>query len=65
MVTAVYLDHCIALGVAEDKELVDGIPFECIFNLVRGVTFRMDSYVRLELLARAQFKGNEIKTNKI
>ncbi|KAG6594249.1 transferase caf17 mitochondrial-like [Phytophthora cinnamomi] len=56
--TAAYLDHRIALGVAEGKELVDGIPLECNLDLLQGVSFRKGCYVGQELTARTQFKGN-------
>ncbi|KAL3668721.1 hypothetical protein V7S43_006016 [Phytophthora oleae] len=58
MNTSAYLDHRIALGVAEGKELVDGIPLECNLDLMQGVSFRKGCYVGQELTARTQFKGN-------
>ncbi|KAH7484465.1 hypothetical protein PRIC1_003772 [Phytophthora ramorum] len=58
METSAYLDHRIALGVAEGKELVDGIPLECNLDLLQGVSFRKGCYVGQELTARTQFKGN-------
>ncbi|ETN21219.1 hypothetical protein PPTG_01474 [Phytophthora nicotianae INRA-310] len=58
MDTSDYLDHRIALGVAEGKELVDGIPLECNLDLMHGVSFRKGCYVGQELTARTQFKGN-------
>ncbi|KAG7393264.1 Iron-sulfur clusters incorporation protein [Phytophthora pseudosyringae] len=58
MDTTAYLDHRIALGVAEGKELVDGIPLECNLDLMQGVSFRKGCYVGQELTARTQFKGN-------
>ncbi|POM76037.1 mitochondrial protein [Phytophthora palmivora] len=58
MDTSAYLDHRIALGVAEGKELVDGIPLECNLDLMQGVSFRKGCYVGQELTARTQFKGN-------
>ncbi|KAE9044899.1 hypothetical protein PR003_g2609 [Phytophthora rubi] len=58
METSAYLDHRIALGVAEGKELVDGIPLECNLDFLQGVSFRKGCYVGQELTARTQFKGN-------
>ncbi|KAK1945760.1 putative transferase caf-17 [Phytophthora citrophthora] len=71
MDTLAYMDHRIALGVAEghclsdcmitmvySKELVDGIPLECNLDLMQGVSFRKGCYVGQELTARTQFKGN-------
>ncbi|KAG1704157.1 hypothetical protein DVH05_006166 [Phytophthora capsici] len=58
MDTLAYMDHRIALGVAEGKELADGIPLECNLDLLQGVSFRKGCYVGQELTARTQFKGN-------
>ncbi|CAH0482579.1 unnamed protein product [Peronospora belbahrii] len=58
MEMSAYFDHRIALGVAEGKELVDGIPLECNLDLLQGISFRKGCYVGQELTARTQFKGN-------
>ncbi|CAI5744197.1 unnamed protein product [Peronospora destructor] len=58
MEMAAYLDHRVALGVAEGKELVDEIPLECNLDLLQGLSFRKGCYVGQELMARTQFKGN-------
>uniref|UniRef100_A0AAV1TMV6 GCVT N-terminal domain-containing protein n=1 Tax=Peronospora matthiolae TaxID=2874970 RepID=A0AAV1TMV6_9STRA len=58
MEPSAYVDRCIALGVAEATELVDGIPLECNLDMLHGVSFRKGCYVGQELTARTQFKGN-------
>lgn len=45
-------------GVAEGKELADGIPLESNLELLQGVSFKKGCYVGQELTARTQFKGN-------
>ncbi|RLN63238.1 hypothetical protein BBP00_00004272 [Phytophthora kernoviae] len=58
MELSAYSDRRITFGVAEGKELSDGIPLENNLDLLQGVSFRKGCYVGQELTARTQFKGN-------